>query len=189
MCTFCVFGSNQGCYYQDELTGEAAMSRQISQHMLVSTLWLFLSLRHNACLTLPSLFFSSHLNRSVSISSCICAALTRNKHLLMTQPSTWVFVFAVVLLMSCVWDWASIHSVGPVFTPTAVGLLRCGQDSDVAGQRSGQTAEAALPDCWRVCVRRPAHFHQLRLIQPSKKPCADVELRGFHHQLNIHKYN
>ncbi|XP_030263681.1 nuclear body protein SP140-like protein isoform X2 [Sparus aurata] len=34
MCTFCVFGSNRGCYYRDELTGEAALSRQISQHML-----------------------------------------------------------------------------------------------------------------------------------------------------------
>ncbi|XP_041813393.1 nuclear body protein SP140-like protein [Chelmon rostratus] len=34
MCTFCVFRSNQGCYYQDELKRDAAMSAQISQHML-----------------------------------------------------------------------------------------------------------------------------------------------------------
>ncbi|XP_073351380.1 uncharacterized protein [Pagrus major] len=34
MCTFCVFGINQGCYYRDELKREAAMSRQISRHML-----------------------------------------------------------------------------------------------------------------------------------------------------------
>ncbi|XP_036943830.1 nuclear body protein SP140-like protein [Acanthopagrus latus] len=34
MCTFCVFRSNQGCYYRDELKREAAMSRKISQHML-----------------------------------------------------------------------------------------------------------------------------------------------------------
>lgn len=38
MCTFCVFRSNQGCYYQDELKRDAAMSAQISQHMLVSAL-------------------------------------------------------------------------------------------------------------------------------------------------------
>ncbi|XP_045930106.1 nuclear body protein SP140 isoform X3 [Micropterus dolomieu] len=36
MCTFCVFKTNQDCYYWDELEWEAAMSRQISQHMLVS---------------------------------------------------------------------------------------------------------------------------------------------------------
>lgn len=34
MCTFCVFKTNQDCYYWDELEWEAAMSRQISQHML-----------------------------------------------------------------------------------------------------------------------------------------------------------
>ncbi|XP_070836772.1 nuclear body protein SP140-like protein [Chaetodon trifascialis] len=34
MCTFCVFGSNQGCYYQDDLKREAVMSSQISQDML-----------------------------------------------------------------------------------------------------------------------------------------------------------
>ena len=94
-----------------------------------------------------------------------------------------------VLLMSCVWDWVLIHLVSPVFTPTVVGLLLCDRHSDVAGQCSGQTAEAALPDCWRVCVRRPAHFHQLRFIQPSKKQSPHVELRGFHHQLNIQQYN
>ncbi|XP_068613628.1 nuclear body protein SP140-like [Brachionichthys hirsutus] len=35
MCTFCVYKSNQACFYRDELTREAAMARQISQHMLV----------------------------------------------------------------------------------------------------------------------------------------------------------
>ncbi|XP_035510583.1 nuclear body protein SP140-like protein [Morone saxatilis] len=34
MCTFCVFKSNQGCYYFNELTMEAATSLQISQRML-----------------------------------------------------------------------------------------------------------------------------------------------------------
>nr|XP_046271228.1 nuclear body protein SP140-like protein isoform X2 [Scatophagus argus] len=34
MCTFCVFKSNQEYYYRDELKMEAALSRQISQHML-----------------------------------------------------------------------------------------------------------------------------------------------------------
>ncbi|TKS91696.1 Nuclear body protein SP140-like protein [Collichthys lucidus] len=34
MCTFCVFKSNEECYYKDELKREAAMSKGISQHML-----------------------------------------------------------------------------------------------------------------------------------------------------------
>ncbi|KAM3599074.1 uncharacterized protein V6R79_026387 [Siganus canaliculatus] len=34
LCTFCVFRSNQQYFYRDEQTMEAAMSRQISQHML-----------------------------------------------------------------------------------------------------------------------------------------------------------
>lgn len=34
MCTFCVFRSNQGYYYQDDLKKEAVMSSQISPHML-----------------------------------------------------------------------------------------------------------------------------------------------------------
>lgn len=145
MCTLCEYRTGPECYYQDEMTQEAVVSRQITHHMMVSTpcdsfclymcvckqgqysldvhvlcIWkqsrvllpgradrrgsfvsanltthagehtvrLFLSWRHDACLTLPSLFFSSYINRSVSISSCICAALMRNKHLLMTQPST-----------------------------------------------------------------------------------------------------
>ncbi|XP_027141747.1 nuclear body protein SP140-like protein isoform X2 [Larimichthys crocea] len=34
MCTFCVFKSNEECFYKDELKREAAMSNEISQHML-----------------------------------------------------------------------------------------------------------------------------------------------------------
>ncbi|XP_076609359.1 uncharacterized protein LOC143334438 isoform X2 [Chaetodon auriga] len=34
MCTFCVFKSNQGYYYRDDLKREAVTSSQISQHML-----------------------------------------------------------------------------------------------------------------------------------------------------------
>ncbi|XP_056262994.1 nuclear body protein SP140-like [Pseudoliparis swirei] len=34
MCTFCIFGTNQGCYSQEELEREAAVSLPISQHML-----------------------------------------------------------------------------------------------------------------------------------------------------------
>ncbi|XP_056300113.1 nuclear body protein SP140-like protein isoform X2 [Pseudoliparis swirei] len=34
MCTFCIFGTNQGCYYQEELEREAAVSLPISQRIL-----------------------------------------------------------------------------------------------------------------------------------------------------------
>ncbi len=85
MCTFCVFRN----YYWDQLEREAAMSRQISQHMLVSilcdslSLGLKVSLSH--CHHSSSLL--SYINSSASISSCICTVLMSTKHLLQTQAS------------------------------------------------------------------------------------------------------
>lgn len=52
MCTLCVFESNRKCFYGDKLKREEAMSRPISQHILVSP-W-FNSLR-------------SHLNTRLSV--------------------------------------------------------------------------------------------------------------------------
>lgn len=176
MCTFCVFGSNRGCYYRDELTGEAALSRQISQHMLVSTLCDFFCLG----VTMPV----SHCRLSSSLLTSTGVSVSPPETLLRwwgtnicERPKP--LRESLSSLLSHRWSAPNYlclrlnvdYSVSPVFTPTVVGLLLCDRDSDVAGQCSGQTAEAALPDCWRVCVRRPARFHQLRFIQPSKKPC------------------
>lgn len=67
MCTFCVFESNRDLYIQDRQKMEAVLSRQISQHMLVSTpqLCVFTSqcLRH-AALIQPLSFLTTEMSLS-----------------------------------------------------------------------------------------------------------------------------
>uniref|UniRef100_A0A3B4YAH7 PHD-type domain-containing protein n=1 Tax=Seriola lalandi dorsalis TaxID=1841481 RepID=A0A3B4YAH7_SERLL len=78
MCTFCVFRTNHKCRYSDKMEMKSAMLRNISQHMLVSSRPSSgLSLCHTA-VTHPF----SHINRNVSIFSCFCTVLMRNKILL-----------------------------------------------------------------------------------------------------------
>lgn len=52
LCTFCVFKLTEECRYPDEQRTEAVMSRQISQHMLVS------------------IFSSAPVRKSVHIKTC-----------------------------------------------------------------------------------------------------------------------
>lgn len=182
MCTFCVFKNNQRCYYRDELKKEAALSHRISQHMLVSTLQLsvFTSqcLRHAALTQLLS-FLTTGMSLSPPApvqrwwGTNIC-----HRPQPLCEFSLYSFCTCKTHLISYLRCGSSVEDVNKTrrcfvafhhFWFAVARLLCCDQDSDVAGQHSRQVPAAALPDCWRVCVRRPAHLHQLCCIQPGKK--------------------
>uniref|UniRef100_A0A674P3X9 SP110 nuclear antigen, tandem duplicate 4 n=1 Tax=Takifugu rubripes TaxID=31033 RepID=A0A674P3X9_TAKRU len=66
LCTFCVYKSNEECFYQEEQSREEAMSLQLSQHLLVRPPPRSL-LSQSSC----GFTVSSVIHRNVIISSCV----------------------------------------------------------------------------------------------------------------------
>lgn len=99
MCTFCVFKA----YHWDQLDRKAALSRQISHHMLVSTLCDFRSLHLNAShsVALPSLFFSSVLHQQQCQYLLLCLCSADEHQTFATNPSLYVSPFPSLFPYTC----------------------------------------------------------------------------------------
>ena len=84
MCTFCVYKANENLYPK-ESEREAALSRTISQRLLVSTLRLNPSFHRRVLFSVNLIPPFSYINSIANTSFCVCAVLIRIKYLLLTR--------------------------------------------------------------------------------------------------------